>query len=82
MEEAANRMEICRVRDSSEPPQPCLIVASSCTPRLNLFLSFTSLSQDQLSADMFSFVAKEMDYSNYFQTVSLDLRITSRVSSE
>ncbi|XP_030200235.1 rho GTPase-activating protein 44 isoform X4 [Gadus morhua] len=36
MEEAANRMEICR---------------------------------DQLSADMFSFVAKEMDYSNYFQTL-------------
>ncbi|XP_030630704.1 rho GTPase-activating protein 44 [Chanos chanos] len=34
MEEAANRMEICR---------------------------------DQLSADMYSFVAKEMDYANYFQ---------------
>uniref|UniRef100_A0A8C9SB03 Rho GTPase-activating protein 44 n=1 Tax=Scleropages formosus TaxID=113540 RepID=A0A8C9SB03_SCLFO len=38
MEEAANRMEICR---------------------------------DQLSADMYSFVAKEIDYANYFQTVSL-----------
>ncbi|CAL8303707.1 unnamed protein product [Merluccius merluccius] len=36
MEEAANRMEICR---------------------------------DQLSADMFSFVAKEIDYANYFQTL-------------
>ncbi|XP_039506970.1 rho GTPase-activating protein 44 isoform X2 [Pimephales promelas] len=36
MEEAANRMEICR---------------------------------DQLSADMYSFVAKEMDYANYFQTL-------------
>uniref|UniRef100_A0AAY5EFS4 BAR domain-containing protein n=1 Tax=Electrophorus electricus TaxID=8005 RepID=A0AAY5EFS4_ELEEL len=34
MEEAANRMEICR---------------------------------DQLSADMYSFVAKEIDYANYFQ---------------
>ncbi|NWT01034.1 RHG44 protein, partial [Mionectes macconnelli] len=37
MEEAANRVEICR---------------------------------DQLSADMYNFVAKEVDYANYFQTVS------------
>ncbi|XP_030019242.1 rho GTPase-activating protein 44-like isoform X5 [Sphaeramia orbicularis] len=36
MEEAANRMEICR---------------------------------DQLSADMYSFVAKEIDYASYFQTL-------------
>ncbi|XP_047426995.1 rho GTPase-activating protein 44 isoform X3 [Mugil cephalus] len=36
MEEAANRMEICR---------------------------------DQLSADMYSFVAKEIDYANYFQAL-------------
>ncbi|NXE85079.1 RHG44 protein, partial [Cochlearius cochlearius] len=36
MEEAANRVEICR---------------------------------DQLSADMYSFVAKEVDYANYFQTL-------------
>ncbi|KAI4900937.1 hypothetical protein NFI96_015563, partial [Prochilodus magdalenae] len=36
LEEAANRMEICR---------------------------------DQLSADMYSFVAKETDYANYFQTL-------------
>ncbi|XP_038139396.1 rho GTPase-activating protein 44-like isoform X6 [Cyprinodon tularosa] len=36
MEEAANRMEICR---------------------------------DQLSADMYSFVAKEIDYTSYFQTL-------------
>uniref|UniRef100_A0A2K6RL56 Rho GTPase-activating protein 44 n=1 Tax=Rhinopithecus roxellana TaxID=61622 RepID=A0A2K6RL56_RHIRO len=36
MEEAANRVEICR---------------------------------DQLSADMYSFVAKEIDYANYFQTL-------------
>ncbi|XP_008312696.1 rho GTPase-activating protein 44-like isoform X5 [Cynoglossus semilaevis] len=36
MEEAANRMEICR---------------------------------DQLSADMYSFVAKEIDYASYFQTM-------------
>ena len=27
--------------------------------------------QDQLSADMYSFVAKEIDYANYFQTVSV-----------
>lgn len=26
--------------------------------------------QDQLSADMYSFVAKEIDYASYFQTVS------------
>lgn len=26
--------------------------------------------QDQLSADMYNFVAKEVDYANYFQTVS------------
>lgn len=29
------------------------------------------LFQDQLSADMYSFVAKEIDYANYFQTVSI-----------
>lgn len=27
-------------------------------------------NQDQLSADMYSFVAKEIDYASYFQTVS------------
>lgn len=27
--------------------------------------------QDQLSADMYSFAAKEIDYANYFQTVSV-----------
>lgn len=32
-----------------------------------LFLYFL---QDQLSADMYNFVAKEIDYANYFQTVS------------
>lgn len=26
--------------------------------------------QDQLSADMYSFVAKEIDYASYYQTVS------------
>lgn len=30
------------------------------------------LFQDQLSADMYSFVAKEIDYANYFQTVSFN----------
>lgn len=35
-------------------------------------LSFCVLPpQDQLSADMYSFVAKEIDYANYFQTVSV-----------
>lgn len=27
--------------------------------------------QDQVSADMYNFVAKEIDYANYFQTVSV-----------
>lgn len=31
-----------------------------------IYLNF----QDQLSADMYNFVAKEIDYANYFQTVS------------
>ena len=34
-------------------------------------LRVCSLFQDQLSADMYSFVAKEIDYANYFQTVSV-----------
>lgn len=33
---------------------------------------FLFLIQDQLSADMYSFVAKEIDYANYFQTVRID----------
>lgn len=36
------------------------------------------LPQDQLSADMYSFVAKEIDYANYFQTVSTALVPPSR----
>ncbi|XP_068118013.1 rho GTPase-activating protein 44 isoform X7 [Hyperolius riggenbachi] len=43
MEEAANRVEICRVGGVAV--------------------------QDQLSADMYNFVAKEIDYANYFQTL-------------
>ncbi|XP_067860368.1 rho GTPase-activating protein 44 isoform X5 [Heptranchias perlo] len=42
MEEAANRVEICRV---------------------------PAITGDQLAADMYSFVAKEIDYANYFQTL-------------
>lgn len=38
-------------------------------PRDPLSVVFYSL-QDQLSADMYSFVAKEIDYANYFQMVS------------
>lgn len=34
-------------------------------------LHVCSLFQDQLSADMYSFVAKEIDYANYFQNVSV-----------
>lgn len=34
-------------------------------------LRVCSLLQDQLSADMYSFVAKEIDYANHFQTVSV-----------
>lgn len=33
-------------------------------------LLFCFFFQDQLSADMYNFVAKELDYANYFQTVS------------
>lgn len=47
------------------PPPSAIMVATApgmlltpCSP------------QDQLSADMYSFVAKEIDYANYFQTVS------------
>lgn len=34
-------------------------------------MAVSVLFQDQLSADMYSFVAKEIDYANYFQTVSV-----------
>lgn len=100
MEEAANRMEICRVSHrpaplqshSSLPPSPLPSAASCsrlspfdlCLSRMcptqagrdagdlppNMLVLF--LFQDQLSADMYSFVAKEIDYANYFQTVSMD----------
>lgn len=40
--------------------------------RCSLTCCFLFLFQDQLSADMYSFVAKEIDYANYFQTVSMD----------
>lgn len=36
------------------------------------------LFQDQLSADMYSFVAKEIDYANYFQTVSISGKYYSK----
>lgn len=43
-----------------------------CSFLLAPFLCFKHfvLHQDQLSADMYSFVAKEIDYASYFQTVS------------
>lgn len=40
--------------------------------RCSLTCWFRFLFQDQLSADMYSFVAKEIDYASYFQTVSMD----------
>lgn len=45
----------------------CSSLASLCKTFWKMF--FLSL-QDQLSADMYSFVAKEIDYASYFQTVS------------
>ncbi|KAM8797001.1 LOW QUALITY PROTEIN: rho GTPase-activating protein 44 [Eudromia elegans] len=53
MEEAANRVEICRVLGRSLLPRVC----------------WAGGTHDQLSADMYSFVAKEIDYANYFQTL-------------
>lgn len=38
---------------------------------LEVTVVFYFLPQDQLSADMYNFVAKEIDYANYFQTVSI-----------
>lgn len=46
------------------------MLATSPNNFLNLAYVFY-LAQDQLSADMYSFVAKEIDYANYFQTVSV-----------
>lgn len=44
-----------------------LLLHVSC---LICLLCLLLLLQDQLSADMYSFVAKEIDYASYFQTVS------------
>lgn len=41
------------------------------TVRGEIISNIYFLFQDQLSADMYSFVAKEIDYANYFQTVSI-----------
>lgn len=94
MEEAANRMEICRVSHRPEPlqsrsllpplsPAPVCLLLIYASPacvqhkevemlvRCPLTCRFLFLFQDQLSADMYSFVAKEIDYANYFQTVSI-----------
>lgn len=98
MEEAANRMEICRVSYQSEPLEyysllhlfrpafdlyPLCIYQTQMDRNVRMILQFYVgeiisygmvalyfLFQDQLSADMYSFVAKEIDYANYFQTVS------------
>lgn len=52
---------------------PASAMSRLTRPLLNRFMlclsAAFSLPQDQLSADMYSFVAKEIDYANYFQTV-------------
>lgn len=93
MEEAANRMEICRVSNclysqwmnSLFSAQQMMKFYCTCISKCftddwltewNTFLLTFHISgphllfQDQLSADMYSFVAKEIDYASYFQTVS------------
>lgn len=61
-----------QVQQSLSPFLPCCLGQVLATlPRYSFFnLSYIFyLAQDQLSADMYSFVAKEIDYANYFQTV-------------
>lgn len=94
MEEAANRMEICRVSQSNIIPAssffalrfdlyPSCMYPTQTDHSARMMLQshvgeiisertvcVCFLFQDQLSADMYSFVAKEIDYANYFQTVS------------
>lgn len=77
-------MEICRVSHRSGPLQSHSLLLIYAPPacvqhkgsemqvRCSLTCWFRFLFQDQLSADMYSFVAKEIDYASYFQTVSMD----------
>lgn len=64
-------MEICRVGRQPQLQQT-LIKPVFCPPpslMCSVVLKLPPL-QDQLSADMYGFVAKEIDYASYFQTVS------------
>lgn len=47
-----------------------------------LKICFVFSHQDQLSADMYSFMAKEIDYASYFQTVSTTSLQTVALSEE
>jgi len=52
-------------------PQEMLESTNTCYHSYNLWFEVCFLfHQDQLSADMYSFVAKEIDYASYYQTVS------------
>ncbi|XP_006267347.2 rho GTPase-activating protein 44 isoform X11 [Alligator mississippiensis] len=63
MEEAANRVEICRANKGH-------IQGTTDHPKIaNWRGSDAELLKDQLSADMYNFVAKEIDYANYFETL-------------
>ncbi|XP_043353243.1 rho GTPase-activating protein 44 isoform X12 [Dermochelys coriacea] len=63
MEEAANRVEICRTNRGHTQ-------GITDHPKIaNWRGSDAELLKDQLSADMYNFVAKEIDYANYFQTL-------------
>ncbi|XP_019398297.1 PREDICTED: rho GTPase-activating protein 44 isoform X7 [Crocodylus porosus] len=63
MEEAANRVEICRTNKGH-------IQGTTDHPKIaNWRGSDAELLKDQLSADMYNFVAKEIDYANYFETL-------------
>ncbi|XP_034645567.1 rho GTPase-activating protein 44 isoform X11 [Trachemys scripta elegans] len=63
MEEAANRVEICRTNKGHTQ-------GTTDHPKIaNWRGSDAELLKDQLSADMYNFVAKEIDYANYFQTL-------------
>ncbi|CAM5156578.1 unnamed protein product [Eretmochelys imbricata] len=63
MEEAANRVEICRTNKGHTQ-------GITDHPKIaNWRGSDAELLKDQLSADMYNFVAKEIDYANYFQTL-------------
>lgn len=59
----------------------CIIVF--CLPHCScLNVINVIFPQDQLSADMYSFVAKEIDYASYFQTVSTSLQTVALMKEQ